>query len=1033
MCYVRLLLTGVTLFFAAALPQNERRTFCYTGGDYRQEALRILSSKCFTCHGPDEASRKARLRLDLRDEATKPLKSGRIAIKPGSTNESELLRRIFSKDASEVMPPPDSQHVLTDAERNVLRGWIATGAEYQEHWAFVKPVRPAIPEVVAKEWVRNDIDAFILHRLEKEGRKPAPTADRATLIRRLSFDLRGLPPSVAELDEFLADTSPKAYAKLVDRMLASPHYGEKMAQQWLDLARFGDTSGYQNDSARSMWLWRDEVIRAFNRNQSFDQFTLEQLAGDLFPGATLEQKIASGFNRNTRFNEEGGADPEESVVRYHVDRTNTLGQVWLGLTLGCAECHSHKYDPISHKEYYQLFAFFTGIAEPMKSGNHHQPLPPLVWKPSAEQTQYLAKRIQERKVIEQAIALELKRVAYKDPLAAKGEPINPVVRHEDVVWFDDELPRGAMVEGGWLWADAPQAPVKSGKKSTRRGGAGLQQQYFLGGDSPLPIFTSDKLFVYVWLDPKDPPRSIMLHWNDGDWEHRAYWGEDKCYMEGALNGPAHFHAGPLPEPGRWARLEIDAEKVGIKPGASVVGLAYSQFDGIVHYDTPGVSTLFPPDDRVNVSQRAWEVLERDNDTLPAEIHKALKTDAARRSEAQKQSLRDHYLRKVHAATREMLKPLEQEYEQLAKEIKQTEEAIPHTMVSEELATPRDAHVLLRGDFAMKAEKVGRATPAVLPAFPADAPRNRLGLARWLVAPDHPLTARVTVNRLWAQMFGTGLVRTVGDFGVQGEPPSHPELLDWLATEFIRSGWDVKAMLRTMALSATYQQSSSFNEAAKADPHNRILARASRHRLTAEEVRDNALAVAGLLNPKIGGPSFMPYQPPDFYKGKNESWPWIASTGDEQHRRGLYAFWRRTSLHPMFALFDAPSREDCCVERSRTNTPLQALTTLNDPTFVEAARVFAQRILSQGPDDLDGRIVFAFRCAVVRVPTLLEVNALKARYETQLARFQVDRDAASKLVNVGSHPRPANLDVAEHAAWTAIANLLLNLDETVTRE
>jgi hypothetical protein len=852
--------------------------------DYDRDVLPVLSSKCFTCHGPDAKARKAGLRLDLRDVATKPAKTGDVPIVPGKSADSEVVRRIFAEDENERMPPKKGGKELTESEKQLLKSWIDQGAEYKQHWAFVKVQRPAAPAVRDRAWVKNEIDAFILHRLETAGLKPSPQADRVTLIRRLSLDLRGLPPSLSEVDEFLGDKADDAYEKLVDRFLASPRYGEKMAMLWLDLARFGDTSGYHMDSTRQMSLWRDWVINAFNKNMPFDQFTVEQLAGDLLPNATIEQKIASGFNRNTRFNEEGGVDPEEYVIRYNIDRTNTLGQVWLGLTLGCAECHTHKYDPISHKEYYQLFAYFTGIAEPMASGPgvHGRPLLPILRVPTPEQAKELAEHRTMLPLVEKAIARELARFVYKDPLEGK----------------------------------------------------------------------------------------------------------------------------PIP-----AKL---------------------------------------PGDLLARSQRAWEVKAKRSLKLPNEIRETLDVESAQRGVDQKKMLRDYYLRKVNEEVREIIGPLEQDLDDFTKKIKAIDEAVPTTLVSEEMAKPRPAYVLIRGDFLQKGEKVERGVPAVFPRLPPDAPNNRLGLARWLVRPDHPLTARVAVNRLWAQMFGHGIVQSIGDLGTQGDFPSHPELLDWLASEFLLPsprergrggegeaapvGWDVKRMLRTIALSATYQQSSAFTPSSvKLDRHNRLLARMPRYRLSAEELRDSALAIAGLLNPKIGGPSFMPYQPPDFYKNKNEEWPWTASQGDEQYRRGMYAFWRRTALHPMFAILDAPNREDCTAIRPRTNTPLQALVTLNDPSFVEAARVLAQRVLTQGPKDLDGRLTFAFRAATCRLPSDAELKVLHHRYQLQHARFQGDADAVSKLISAGQYPRDASLNETELAAWTAVANMLLNLDEVLTRE
>jgi hypothetical protein len=828
--------------------------------DYSREIRPILANHCWSCHGPDEKTREAELRLDSREAATARRKSGKAAVVPDDPQASLLIARIEAGKPSRRMPPPEAKKPLSDKQKLLLRRWIEQGADYTQHWAFVAAKRQAPPEIRnPKSEIRNSIDAFVQAKRQAAKLEGSPEADRATLIRRVTLDLTGLPPRLAEVDAFLADTAPDAYEKVVERLLASPRYGERMANLWLDLARFGDTSGYEYDSTRQMWLWRDWVIKAYNRNLPFDQFTIQQLAGDLLPNASIEQKIASGFNRNTRFNEENGSDPAEFVVRYTVDRTATLGQVWLGMTLGCAECHSHKYDPISQKEFYQLYAFFTGIKEPFVSGNHNMPLPPLIKLPRPGQEKALADAKKELAGMQVCIAAELKTFKYVD-------------------------------------------------------------RTILNAKQPL------------------------------------------------------------------------------------------------------------------LSQTAWEMKAKSNAGLPSEVKAALQIAPDRRSETQKKLLRDYYVRFVFHDARDVFDPLNKKITELTARQKQIEESIPYTLISEEMPQPRQAHILIRGDFQQRGEKVERKVPSIFPPLPKDAPRNRLGLAQWLVSPEHPLTARVAVNRLWAQMFGTGLVKTIGDFGTQGQLPSHPELLDWLATEYIASGWDTKAMLKKIALSATYRQSSTLPlKVPEVDPENRLLSRAPRFRLSAEGVRDNALAIAGLLSDRIGGPSVMPYQPPDFYKGKYENWQWVVSQGEEAYRRGMYTFWRRTCLHPMFALFDAPSREDCTVLRARTNTPLQALVTLNDPTFVEAARVFAQRVLTDGPPDLDGRISFAFRGALARKPSEREMQVLKKRHQVLLERYRKEAKAALEVVKAGKYPRPEKLDIAEHAAWTGLANLLLNLDETLTRE
>ena len=1002
--------------------------------DYSRDIKPILSNHCFACHGPDQKALKAGLRLDIPESATRPLPNKSVAVVPGKPEKSELIARIRTADKSEVMPPPAHGKPLTAEQKDLLQAWIAGGAEFQGHWAFSSPVKTPVPSTSNPQWTRGEIDAFILNRLDRSGIKPAPMADRHTLIRRVSLDLRGLPPTLAELDQFLADQSPNAYEAMVDRMLASPRYGEKMAQMWLDLARFGDTSGYHYDSTRQMWLWRDYVIQSFNANKPFDKFTIEQLAGDLLPNATNEQKIATGFNRNTRFNEEGGADPEEFVIRYNVDRTNTLGQTWMGLTLGCAECHTHKYDPITHKEYYQLFAFFAGIQEPMASGNHGASLPPLLKMPNAEQEKTIATAKATRERIQKEMADTLAAAKYEEPKATAVKPPEP----KDLIWVDDAVAKGGREEGGWTFVDAP---VKSGKKSLRRQGPGLHQSFFTGAAEPLTVASpKDVLFAHVFLDPKDPPKTVMLQWNDGAWEHRAYWGEDKGFLAGSADGVNHRKMGPLPKAGEWVRLEVTCEQVGLPVGAKIGGMAFTQVDGTVNYDAAGIRTI-AADQRHLTSLEAWEQLAKADTKLPGDVQAALKIEKAKRTPAHTKAIRDHYLRHIYTGTKPKFDELQKQIDAAAKLQTDTENAIPHTLITEEMPKPRETFVLLRGDFLQKGEKVRRGVPAAFPKLKT--PRHwalawqqpsRLDLAGWLVSKEHPLTARVFVNRIWAQMFGTGIVKTLGDFGTQGDYPSHPELLDWLAVDFMQSGWDVKRLIRQIALSNTYRQSSSFDGAIPdADPNNRLLYRAPRFRISAEEVRDNALAISGLLSQKIGGPSVMPYQPGDFYKGRNENWGWSNAAGEEQYRRGLYAFWRRTSLHPMFALFDAPSREECAAQRPRTNTPLQALVTLNDPTFVESARVFAQQILSQTPGDDDARLTRAFRSVVSRDPSPAERTALKKQLSILLERYKKDKKSAEAVVRVGQSPRPEKLDVSEQAAWTGVCNMLLNLDETLTRE
>lgn len=1173
--------------------------------DFSRDVLPILSENCFKCHGPDDGARKARLRLDTAEGARAGGKSGDPAVTPGKLDASELWSRVNESDEKRRMPPLASGKSLRPEQVATLQRWIEQGGEYHIHWSFVPPARPELPAVARAWWPKNEVDFFTLAKMEGHGLTPAPEADRTTLIRRLYLDLTGLPPPLADVDRFLADAAPDAYEQLVERVLGSPHYGEKMAQLWLDLARFGDTSGYHYDSTRTMWIWRDHVIDAFNRDQPYDQFTVEQLAGDQLPEATLDQKIASGFNRCTRFNEEGGADPDEFQVAYNKDRVNTLGQVWLGLTLGCAECHSHKYDPISATEYYQLYAFFCSLDEPMVSMNHNQTLPPLVKVPSKQQEKALADARALKVETEQAAATAASQYQYEEPPVVSesaappaetlwvddetpadaesfgdwiwesapspvqhgarsmkrsgsgihqhfftraaqlltihpgdklfawvfldpksppdsimlqwnssgghdgwhhraywgadacyyaGTPDNPehhrvgdlpkpgewtrlevdpesvglpagaiafggaFTQHEgtawwdaagivstksqqpvDHVWFDDELPPGAKPEGDtpWEWVAAP-APVHTGARSSRRAANGLSQHFFTGASEPLVIQPGDRLFAYVFLDPREPPRTIMLQWNDGVWEHRAYWGENTIGWGNDGTG-SRRRIGDLPKFGEWVRLEVDARSVDLKPGAKVNGWAFTQFDGTVHWDTAGVRTYGPPDERHLHSMLAWEARERASATtnVPVDVLNVVKAERAARSPEQQQLVQSYYVRHVNAEARATFQPYESKLDELDKTIQKLDAEIPYTLISQDLVPGRKAWVLTRGDFKQHGEEVFANVPAVLPALPPptpEAPHNRLALARWLVDGQNPLVARVTVNRFWAQLFGTGLVKTLGDFGAQGEKPSHPELLDWLATEFVRSGWDVKHVIRLLVNSATYRQAPAFDAQRRSiDPQDRLVCGSPRHRLAAEEIRDNALAIAGLLSPRVGGPSVMPYQPDGYYLGKLDVWVWTQSQGDDLYRRGLYTFWRRTTLYPTFAIFDAPSREVCCVERARTNTPLQALSLMNDPQFVEAARVFAQRVLRECGEGVDGRLIHAFRLAVARTPDQAELDLLRDLHEKQRARFAAEPKKADELIRNGLAPKPDGVDPIELATWTALCNVLLCLDETITRE
>jgi hypothetical protein len=1190
-------------FLAVALVVSGPGVLAQGGAvDFGRDVRPLLADRCFACHGPDEKTRKAGLRLDLREGATGRLRGGRRAVVPGDAEGSELVRRILHADPDERMPPAEAGKELAEAERALLVRWIEEGAVWEEHWAFQPVVeRPLPPPGAHAARERNFIDRFVFARLEREGLAPAPEADRATLIRRLCLDLTGLPPTPDEVQAFVGDEAPDAYEALVERLLGGERHAEHMARYWLDAARYGDTHGLHLDNYREMWPFRDHVIRAFEQNQPYDHFVVEQLAGDLLPGATLEQQIATGFVRAHVTTSEGGSIEEEVYVRNVVDRVDTFGTVFLGLTVGCAACHDHKFDPIAQRDYYRLFAFLNNEDGSPLDGNAKAHAP-VVQVPSpeqeAERTVLEAGVAAARAELEAAVAAFEYREPPPDPAAdvpavdtvwiddeldavetlgaapvwvtapvhsgsrameRRGEglhqhfvadlprklrvgaddllfahvwidPTDPpreimlqwngdgagdwahrafwgedliawgeagtASRHaagalpatgryvrldvparalgfgpgavvhgiaftqhggravwdavgirsrvvqepEDFVWIDDELPAGAKAEGDgakWNWQGATEAgPAPfSGARSLRRGmGARLNQDFFTGATPPLRLGRGDRLFAQVWLDPDDPPTGIQLQFHSGgSWNHRARWG-GPCHGEGAGEGGDH-RAGELPEAGRWVRLEVGLAEVGLAPGAAIDGWAFTQTGGTLHWDRAGVRTYAQHDDRHLWSLAAWTGLAAVDQALPAPVREA--AAAAEPSEAQRQLLRDHFVRHVHAGSRELVAPLQARLDEAEKQRRELDARIPTTLVMRERAEPRPAFVLRRGEYDQRGEAVERGTPAFLPPMDAALPRDRLGLARWLVDPRHPLTARVAVNRFWQQVFGVGLVRTAEDFGNQGEPPSHPALLDELARRFVAGGWDVRALMRELVLSATYRQASSAApEAFARDPQNRLLARGPRHRLDAEVIRDSALAVAGLLVEQVGGPGVKPPQPPGLweavaYVGSNTMRFEADRGADKVHRRSLYTFWKRTAPPPQMSIFDAPNRESCRVRRERTNTPLQALLLMNDPQFVECARAFAERILRR-PGDEDARIDWAFVAATGRHATAADRADLLALVEEQRAAFAAAPERAAELVRIGELPPDPSVPAVELAAWTVAANLLLNLDDFVTK-
>jgi Protein of unknown function (DUF1553)/Protein of unknown function (DUF1549)/Planctomycete cytochrome C len=1027
----------LVLFWIVGIPLSLRAA---DKVDFNGDIRPILSNNCFKCHGFDDKARQAGLRLDKRDVAVAPLESGTVAIVPGKSQESELVKRITSQDPDVKMPPPDSGKKLGTEEIANLQRWIDEGAEYKRHWSLIVPVRPEPPAIQHTSWPRNPIDQFVLARLEKEKLIPSPEANKRDLLRRVTFDLTGLPPTLEELDAFLLDNSPDAYEKVVDRLLASPRFGEHKARYWLDAARYADTHGLHFDNERSIWLYRDYVVNAFNANKPFDQFTLEQMAGDLLPNATLEQKIATGFNRCNVTTNEGGSIDEEVLVRYGVDRVDTMSTVFLGLTMGCAVCHDHKFDPITQKEFYQLFAIYSWSADRAMDGNIQLP-PPIVKAATPEQEAKLADFDRQIADVQRQITDELAKIQYVEP--AESQSPTSSAEPTEFVWIDDATPPGAKQQGDspWEFIGKSKLAPYSGEKATTRTAEGVSQHFFIDANPPLRVGEGDKLFTYVYLDPNNPPKTIMLQWNDGTWEHRAFWGEDLIPFGNGPKSANHLSIGPLPKTGEWVRLEVDAEQVGLPAGATINGWAFTQYGGRSYWDKAGIVTRMPQAGTGFDSLAKWDAYERSlkKSGLPEPVKSAVKAAPDKRTDEPKKQIRDYFLQKVYTQTKPTFEAYEKQIEGLKKQKSDLDAKIPASLVMEDMPKPRDTYILIRGQYDKHGDKVEPGIPAALGKLPDDAPKNRLGLAQWLISRENPLTARVTVNRIWQQFFGTGLVKTAEDFGAQGQWPTHPELLDWLAVDFAESGWDMKRLHKLIVMSATYRQSSQMSpELVARDPDNELYARGPRFRIDGEMVRDQALDLSGLLIEKLGGKPVRPYQPEGIweavaFKGSNTEY-FKPDSGDALYRRSLYSFWKRTAPLPSMVTFDAPSREACVVRRARTNTPLQALVLLNDTQFVEAARFFAERVIRDGGTTPEERLTYAFRLATARRPIANELAVLVDVFHSQLAKYKGDAEAAKKLLDVGAKKSDlTKTDPSELAAYTMAASMILNLDETITKE
>ncbi len=1041
--------------------------------DFALHVKPVLSDRCFKCHGPDEAARATDLRLDRADVAFARLTSGATAIVPGRPGRSDLVRRILSDDPDILMPKPDSHLVLSDYEKALLIRWIDQGAEWKPHWAFTPPVMPDVPPVPAHARARNPIDHFVHVRLKRDGLEPAPEAPKDVLIRRVSLALTGLPPTVDEVDAFLQDASPDAYERVVDRLLASPAYGERMAADWLDIARYADSHGYQDDVRRDMSPWRDWTIAAFNRNMPVDEFITWQLAGDLLPDATREQRLATGFNRHHMQSQEGGIVPEEYRVEYVADRVQTFGQAFLGLSLECARCHDHKYDPVMQKEYFQLFAFFNSINEAGQAPYSGMPSPTVIL-PGAEADARLTALATERAALEPTLAID--HADYDDGFEAwlagqarrgGGASSDGLVLH---------LPLDGMAkDGSFVNAARPRERARLGGDLDRipdtvPGHLGQAQR--LKGDSEIHaadrvgFFDRHEPFsVAVWFRIDEAGTAGPLFSRSGSFANGYRGYLVRIEPDGTLNAALH-HVAPDDSievrttapvaPGQWRhlamtydgssraaglRLFLDGQAAAthtvvdnLQRSIITSGIEGNQMSGRpLSLRIGGVGELSKETLR-DVSVDDFRVYARQLSALDvATLHgnasaleDLLAVPADQRTDAQATALREHYVLRVTPEFPARLARVTT----LRGEENALWTAQPSVMAMRELPEPRPTFVLARGAYDSPTTPVSPGTPAAILPFGDDLPKNRLGLARWLLAPEHPLTARVFVNRYWAMAFGRGLVPTAGDFGNQGAMPTHPELLDWLATTLVSSGWDAKALQRLIVTSATYRQSSIVAPSQReADPDNVLLARGPAFRLPLEQIRDAALASSGLLVRTIGGPSVHPYQPAGIWEALAASNRYPQDTGDGLYRRSLYTFWKRAAPPPSAISFDAAERLTCTVTRQRTSTPLQALVLLNDPQYVESARVLAEDVVRHGATT-EERTQYAFRRVISRRPSASEATHLTTLHDAERARFAEAPEAATALLATGERPRDPSLDPVDVAAWTVVASTIMNLDEAV---
>lgn len=998
---------------------------------FNRDIRPILSDNCFFCHGPDRNKREADLRLDTREGLFGTAdQSGTIV--PGKPEESELIRRIRSPDADEVMPPPESHKALTAEQVQLLEKWVREGAPYEGHWAF-EPLRTT-PGSAAD--ASQTIDRFVREELQRQGLAPSPQADRVALLRRISLDLIGLPPTPAEVAAFLQDSSPEAFERQVDRLLASPHFGERFAIWWLDLVRYADTVGYHGDQQMSVSPFRDYVIASFNANKPFDQFTKEQLAGDLLPNPTPEQLIASGYNRLGMMSAEGGVQDKEYLAKYIAERVRNATGTWLGITLGCAECHDHKFDPFSTRDFYRFEAFFADIKERglYAGANDDGNWGPFLKVPTATQAAELAQLDTQLAAVRQTLETSTPELeaAQREWEAAQiaWQPLRPqTVESAQGVTL-------TLREDGSILASGTNPPIDTYTLSIADLPAGVTAfRLEVLPDDSLPQRGPGRAgngnFVLSEFRGEviaaDGTRTALQFQNPtATYEQTGAAGGNpygKWAVAAALDGDAKGKTwgwAIMEQVGRTQAVVFEtAADLTLPAGSKVVIYLDQNLDNPQH--TIGCFRL-----AVTTAARPHAA----NSALPAEVLTLLSIPAADRTATQISDLAKHY-----RSAAPQLQPARERLAQLAEKRKQLDAQIRSTLITESVM-PRPVRVLSRGNWMdEKGEVVTAGFPEILaPRELPNRPLSRLDLAEWIISPENPLTARVTVNRVWKLFFGAGLSRKLDDVGAQGEWPSHPELLDWLAVDFRDQGWDLKRLIKSIVMSETYQQTSLASATDReVDPYNRWLARQGRFRLDAELVRDNALAVSGLLVPTIGGRSVFPYQPPGYWAYLNfPTREWQNGSGENLYRRGLYTHWQRQYLHPSLLAFDAPSREECTADRPRSNTPLQSLVLLNDPTYVEAARAFAQKVLREGGQDFRQRLDFAFQRALSRPASDEEAAVLEELFATQTAEYESNPAQALALLNVGAHPAPAELAAPELAAWTALTRTLLNLHEVITR-